>query len=95
MLCIGVDDTILPNSRQWAVERIEIDLYQCNILEVVLASMQSVLQYVKILSAEDFTETELSNFQKVGEIACVRTLFLFQLKQVHEIIFVSICIVSQ
>ena len=43
--------------------------------------MTNVLQYVKMLSAEDFTKEDITNCQYVGQVSCARTLYIFQLKQ--------------
>ena len=55
--------------------------YRCNILGAVLKAMSSVLLYVKLLSAKDFTATECENLQHVGEMAVLHTMFVMHLKQ--------------
>ena len=84
MLSLGTDDTILPNGVRWAQEHIDAPAYRCNILGAVLKAISSVLLYVKLLSAKDFTSSECMNVQHVGELACVHTMFILHLKQVLQ-----------
>ena len=86
MLCLGTNDDILPNTTAWTKDRVDIKLYRCNILQVVLVAITSVLQYVKLLSAEDFTAGLCEEIQKHGELSCMHTLYIFQLKQVSSVI---------
>ena len=44
--------------------------------------MCTVLEYVKLLSARDFTEAQCKTIQQVGHVATLHALNLFQLKQV-------------
>jgi hypothetical protein len=82
MLCLGTDDQILPNTQTWTTGRVSLKLFRCNILQVVLVAISATLQYVKLLSAEDYTAAACRDIQAAGELACLHTLYLFQLKQV-------------
>ena len=81
MLCLGTDDTILPNNKHWANEQPGLQGFRVNILGVVLKGICTVLEYVKMLSAEDFTLVQIKKVQEVGQLASLHTLHIFQLKQ--------------
>jgi hypothetical protein len=81
MICLGTDSTILPTNIGWSRQYINNPAYHINILISVLQAQASVLQYVKMLSADDFTKEECNNVQLIGETCTTHTLFLHQLKQ--------------
>jgi hypothetical protein len=81
MLCLGTDDVILPNNKQWARDRPGLEGFRVNILGVVLKGICTVLEYVKLLSAADFTQSQIKKIQEVGHLASLHTLNIFQVKQ--------------
>ena len=87
MLCLGTDDNILPNNKHWATEQSKfvgkkkLEGFQGNVLGVVLKGVCTVLEYVKMLSAADFTQEQIKKIQEVGQLASLHTLNIFQLKQ--------------
>jgi hypothetical protein len=79
MLCIGGPDSdILPYNHSWAVKHPK---HHVSVLSSVLLAQSSVLQYVKMLSAADFTAVDVIAIQTMGEACCTQTLYLHQLKQ--------------
>ena len=80
-ICLGTDDVVLPNKKQWAFEQEGLQGQRVNVLGVVLKGICSVLEYVKMLSAADFTLQQCKKVQEVGQLASLHTLNIFQLKQ--------------
>ena len=81
MICLGTDDVILPNNKQWTKERPGLEGFRVNILGVVLKGICTVLEYVQLLSAVDFTLEQCKKIQEIGQLASLHTLNIFQLKQ--------------
>lgn len=82
MLCLESDDSILPCNIAWTRSRYQNPKYHCSVMGVVLKAQASVLQYVKLLSALDYTRNDCVHIQKMGELCILHTLYLQQLKQV-------------
>ena len=82
MLCLGTNSDILPNKKLWTQSQVGMESQRVNILAVTLKTMCTVLEYVKLLSASDFTEAQCKTIQQVGHVATLHALNLFQLKQV-------------
>jgi hypothetical protein len=82
MLCLGGSDSdILPYEVSWSEQYIANPFLHVSVLRCVLLAQSSVLQYVKMLGASDFTMTQCIEIQKMGETCSTLTLFLHQLKQ--------------
>jgi hypothetical protein len=82
MLCLGgPDSNILPFDEAWSIKYISEPNLHVGILSCVLLAQSSVLQYVKMLGAEDFTSNQCVEIQKMGEACCTQTLYLHRLKQ--------------
>ena len=83
MLCLGGPESdILPFHNSWSKKHISDPIHaNVSILSSVLLAQSSVLQYVKMLGAEDFTVSQIVDIQKMGEACCTHTLFLHRLKQ--------------
>jgi hypothetical protein len=81
MICLGTDATIVPYTVGWSRQFIHNPDYHVHILPSILQAQASVLQYVKMLSANDFTKNECMNIQLMGETCTTYTLHLHLLKQ--------------
>ena len=81
MICLGTNDEILPNKKLWTMNQPGLESFRVNILGEVVQGIVTVLEYVKLLSALDFTEQQCKKVQEVGQLASLHTLNIFLLKQ--------------